>query len=229
MLDNETKLKLCKRFDGLYAKSHVLATRLGLRPIQTVTLIGLIFCIIGGSNSASSSNITKVDRMTKAGIILYLIAFAAICLMTVYLATRRLQIENGEKRLVLAVAFSLPFLFVRLIYSSIASLGHSSRFNIVNGSVTVLLVMAVLEEFVIVVTYLVTGLSLQVIAKRESLPTVADQASRHDDGGVPSRSARSGFHRRGGLIGLLIRTIKGERRQNYHRADPHELSEPQKH
>lgn len=158
---------------------------------------------------------------------MYLAAFAALCVMTLYLGSRTSRIEAGEKRLVLAVAFSLPFLGVRLIYSALASFVHNSHFNIISGSVTILLVMAILEEFVIVITFLATGLSLQVAVKHERLPVVADRTARQDAPSSSGRNAR-GYYQRGGLIGLLTRTIMGGRRQrqNHDRTETHELSKP---
>lgn len=184
-----------------------------------MTLAGFILCIIGGVNAASSDNIAKVQNSTKVGISLYLASFAAICLIALYVGTKSKQVEKGETRLVLAVIFSLPFLLVRLIYSSLATFAHNPRFNIMTGSVTIFLVMAVLEEFVIILTFLTAGLSLEVIPKDERPPSY--DALIHD-GRVPASG--SNHITRGGLVGLLIRTLRGHRGQTNYQAEDQELS-----
>ena len=175
-----------------------------------MTLAGFILCIIGGVNAASSDNITKVQNSTKVGISLYLVSFAAICIIALYVGTNSKQVEKGEKRLVLAVIFSLPFLLVRLIYSSLATFAHKPPFNIMTGSVTIFLVMAVLEELVVILTFLTTGISLEVIPKDERPPSY--DAVIHD-GRVPASG--SNHITKGGLIGLLILTLRGVRNRGW--------------
>jgi hypothetical protein len=83
------------------------------------------------------------------------------------LAMRIAWIKKGECRLVLAVAISVPFILVRLIYSAILSFAHNPRFNLISGSVTINLVMAVLEEFVVIIVCLGIGLTLRVQNERD--------------------------------------------------------------
>lgn len=52
----------------------------------------------------------------------------------------------------------MPFLFIRLLYSVISAFDNtSSVFNPITGSVIVLAVMAVIEEFIVVLLYLGAG------------------------------------------------------------------------
>ena len=64
----------------------------------------------------------------------------------------------GEKRILFAVTASLPFLAVRLLYSILTDFAVSSNFSIFNGNVTVQLCMAIIEEFIVVVIYLIVGM-----------------------------------------------------------------------
>ena len=75
--------------------------------------------------------------------------------------------HHGEGVLIAAVGCSLPFILVRLVYSALAAFAHNSSFNIVTGSVTVMLAMAVLEEIAVVAIYTITGLKLEVIPKNQ--------------------------------------------------------------
>ena len=75
--------------------------------------------------------------------------------------------HRGEGRLIAAVFCSLPFILVRLAYSAVSAFGHDSTFNIVNGSVTVMLLTVVLEEIAVVAIYTITGLKLEIIPKHQ--------------------------------------------------------------
>lgn len=118
--------------------------------------------IVGQTIDPSLETLAHPKVETKAGIIIFLATWVATCLVLLALRARYDDIEDGEHRLLLAVGISLPFLLVRLIYSIIYIFAHSLQFNIVTGNVTIMLVMAVLEEFAIVVICLGTGLTLQV-------------------------------------------------------------------
>jgi len=61
------------------------------------------------------------------------------------------------------VAISLPFLLVRTVYSALSAFTHSLNFNILIGSVSTYLSMAVLEEFAIFILFLSIGFTLRII------------------------------------------------------------------
>lgn len=68
--------------------------------------------------------------------------------------------------MIIAVAFALPFLLVRIIYSLIAVFGHDGDFEPGAGStaaVTISLFMEVLEECAVVLIYVGTGLKLAAV------------------------------------------------------------------
>ena len=63
----------------------------------------------------------------------------------------------GEKRILYAVLASLPLLAVRLLYSLLADFKNDSTFNTVDGNATVQLCMAIIEEFIVTLFFLVSG------------------------------------------------------------------------
>ena len=75
--------------------------------------------------------------------------------------------EAGEKRILSAVAASLPLLLIRLIYASVYTFGNSRRFSALSGSVTILLCMALLEEMAIVLIFEGVGLTLRKSGGRQ--------------------------------------------------------------
>jgi uncharacterized membrane protein len=66
-------------------------------------------------------------------------------------------IPNQERRVPVAIIFALPFILVRLIYSACSVFLHSHLFNIVTGNLALRVVMAVIEEFMVVAIYVVLG------------------------------------------------------------------------
>jgi uncharacterized membrane protein len=66
-------------------------------------------------------------------------------------------VPNQERRVPAAIIFALPFILVRLIYSACSVFLHSQLFNIVTGNLALRVVMAVIEEFMVVAIYIVLG------------------------------------------------------------------------
>jgi hypothetical protein len=129
--------------------------------IPTVT--GLILCVTGGTLTGIGGDPSNIHITTKVGIILFVFALAAITYITARTYHNLRHAEAEEKRLGLVVAISLPFLLVRTVYSILSAFSHSLNFNILIGSVSIYLSMAVLEEFVIFILFLIIGFTLRII------------------------------------------------------------------
>lgn len=131
--------------------------------------MGIILSIIGGTESGSDYSTTGryvPQTLTKAGLGLFIASFVAILTITVVLSSSISHAEAGEKRVLLAVALSLPLLLVRLVYGSVYIFGNSSDFSSLNGSVTILLCMGLFEEIGIVLIYEGVGLTLRKVSKQ---------------------------------------------------------------
>lgn len=126
------------------------------RLLQTLIIVGLILSIIGGTSSFSSDKTYTVKPISKVGIILYIIAYAAEVLIAIH-AFRLLPTSGGEKGLLFAVVAALPFILVRLIYSALGVIGGVHTFNSFSGSVAAFAIMAVLTEIVVIVFFLSAG------------------------------------------------------------------------
>ena len=134
---------------------------------------------------------------------LFIAAFGLLVLVTMSLAKSIQYAEKGEKRILIAVAASLPFLLVRLIFSALAVFKNEKRFSLYNGDVTVLLCMALLEEVVVVVLYEGVGLTL----KKEDKASTG-QAQRTGDYELTADSsdkgAETGEREKGGWLGRVM-------------------------
>lgn len=131
--------------------------------------MGIILSIIGGVNSGQDYGKTGryvPQTLSKVGLGLFIASFVAILAFTAILFFSISHAEAGEKRILLAVAVSLPLLLVRLIYSSVYTFKESSKFSSLTGSVTILLCMALLEEMAIVLIYEGVGLTLRTTRGR---------------------------------------------------------------
>lgn len=131
--------------------------------------MGIILSIIGGVDSGNDYSKTGryvPQTLTKVGLGLFIASFVAILATTILLSKSISHAEPGEKRVLLAIAVSLPLLLVRLIYASIYNYRDSPQFSSLDGSVTILLCMALLEEIAIVLVYEGVGLTLRKVRKQ---------------------------------------------------------------
>jgi hypothetical protein len=201
--------------------------------------VGVILAVVGGINSSSASIPTKVDPKTKIGVVLFVVAWLGLCLLLAIIATRISSVEHGEKRVVLAVAASVPFIFVRLLYSLLGSFAKNRKFSSISGSVVLNVVMALIEEFVVVAVLLGTGLTLRVLPK-PAIAAPAQNVSNHgynsivyEENGAASVAGAAGYQhgvradhgypdtlpkrelRRGGRRGGPITQLIGLARDHY--------------
>ena len=184
---------LSRVLESINKSHHTVINIQILKVIQSIPTIGLVLGIIGGvdaSNHIATGGGYHPGPLNKAGTALFIVAYVVIVLATIMISFHASHAEPGEKRLVLAVAISLPFILVRLIYAIMATFTKINSFNQITGSVTILLCMSLIMEFIVVLAYEVTGLGLPTIPKPQQ-PQVAR----------PARSTRRNNHRTRGRAG----------------------------
>jgi hypothetical protein len=137
------------------------------RVVQVMITVGLILSIVGGTSSTESNGKFTVQTTSKVGIILYLVAFAGISWILVRSSGYRKVVPPQESRSPLAVGLAWPLILVRLIYSVAAVFLHDHIFSVVGGSVGVRVGMAVVEEFLVVIDYIILGWTLQALRPEE--------------------------------------------------------------
>lgn len=129
---------------------------------RILTVVAMALSIAGLTANMSAEGLQHPDIKVKIGMIIYAVCYVLMVAMLARLAARRDSVERGEKRTLLAVALSSPFILVRLLYAFFIWFLHDSKFSMLNGNVTVQLVMSVIEEFVVVIICLVVGMTLRV-------------------------------------------------------------------
>jgi hypothetical protein len=105
--------------------------------------------------------------LNKAGTSLMIVAWVLLVIATALTSSSVSHAEHGERRIFMAVALALPFLLVRLVYSIFSTFTTNKSFNLLDGSPTVLLCVALIEEFIIVLLFEGTGLTLRKVVKEE--------------------------------------------------------------
>ncbi|KAK6952891.1 hypothetical protein Daesc_005188 [Daldinia eschscholtzii] len=158
------QLALLGRAAGSIRKSTAtLVNEKRIRLINLLVLVSMILGSIGGSESGHSLAETgkyKVSSLSQAGTGLMIAAFVLLVFSTAFLATQMPYMEAQEKRLVLAVGVSLPFLLVRLAYSAESLYGNNPAFNQVTGDINIQLGMSVIMEMAVVAVVEGVGMTL---------------------------------------------------------------------
>lgn len=152
--------RVCK---SINKNCHTIFQRIHIRLLRIPIIIAIVLVIIG--SDASASDLTKhgtypIKPMSKIGIILLVAVFAVIVLITTEFMIRRSYAEPAEQRLIHAVAASLPFLVIRLVYVLLVFFSHIRTFSILNGSLVAFGCMSLMQEMLVVIIYIGVGVIL---------------------------------------------------------------------
>lgn len=157
-----------------------------LRLCQLVVIAGLILGAIGGSQAGSDYGNTgeyHVTTLSKAGIVLMLVGYVLLVLATLTVLVQISFVEQREKRLLIAVALSLPFILVRLLYAALDTFSNDADFNPLNGKIDIQLGMAIIMEMIVIAIVEAVGLTLQKLPPGPPQGQHVDAASTAVDGG----------------------------------------------
>lgn len=184
--------------DSINETSSTMFKSIHFRLLQLLITLGLILSIVGGTSSISSTGVYTVQTTSEAGAVLYLVAYLALCLVTAFTVLSVSSVRYGDNRIVWAVVIAMPLILIRLIYTLLTVFHHDHLFNIVSGSVTVLVLMDVLEEILVVAIYLFIGWKTEAAPKTargpiESRPWKGQLAGAAGPGG-PQRHRQGPIH-----------------------------------
>lgn len=168
-----------------------------LRVNELLPIVAVILSIVGATAGIPHSAFRGQTALEMPGTLtassaLYIVAYAVLVLVTSCLCLHMRHVEAGEKRLLVAVALSLPFLLVRLLYTCLSILGQVSEFGFANRDTTIFLCMALVMEAAVVVIYQGTGLMLRQLSPD-------DKAQIHES----SQRKSNGGHTLSGLVKKL--------------------------
>lgn len=123
----------------------------------------LILCI-------SPTGVCQPQITTKAGEVLYVVAFIELALIAAVIMHKLGNASGAEKRLAWGILLALHVYLIRLCYYMISVFAHNSQFNLITGSVIIHVFMAVLDELIVVIIYLVVGLRSNVLTPTDNGP-----------------------------------------------------------
>jgi predicted small integral membrane protein len=152
--------RVCKSIN----KNHYTVIQtMHIRLLRIPIIIALVLVIIGSNTSAGDlihDGTYPIQQITKIGIIILVAIFAVIFAITALFMYRRSDAEPEERRLIKAIATSLPFLLIRLVYVVLIYFSHIRTFSILYGSIVALGCMAIMQEMLVVIIYIGVGLTL---------------------------------------------------------------------
>ncbi len=158
-----------------------MSTR-NFRLLQLLSIVAIVLAIVGGtkiSGAKSQSDLNTAATLRHVGAILFAVIYALIAAITAVCWLSREQVLKHRRKLLLAVAASLPFLLVRIVYTLLSSFaplpfgfdasGHMvgvvsdsplKHFSGTSGSWALYLVMSVVAEYAVVLIYTFAGLRI---------------------------------------------------------------------
>lgn len=152
-----------------------------IRVVQILVSISLLISIAGGVLTETNWGKTGVFNpsvVSKVGTAVFVVCFAMTIIITGMICKSMHAAEAKEKRLLLVVAISRPFMLVRVIYAAISNFRYTTTFSSLFGDVTILLVMVLIMELIVVVMYEAVGLTLERKPK-QSRSSRAEMGSRN--------------------------------------------------
>jgi hypothetical protein len=161
---------------------NALVTPRNIKMVQLLVGVGLILMIVGGaqlantighlqgssSSQPSAGTSYTLPTLSLVGLGLTIGGFALLVLVTVATGFQIRNADHGEKRLALAVALSIPFITVRIIYAGLGIYGSNPDFKTFGGSphyADYFLGMAVVMEMAVVIIFAAVGVTLHKLPK----------------------------------------------------------------
>jgi hypothetical protein len=160
-------LSLLRRVHRGINKTHRTGiTPLHLRLVPISVAVALVLVIIGVSISANDLaevGVYTIQITTEVGVALFVVVYATTVLIAGIFIRYRSHVEVGERRVLIAVIASIPFVLVRLIYTILATFTSTKKFSVIDGSVVIMACATDMEEIVVVMIYEAVGLTLRRI------------------------------------------------------------------
>lgn len=122
----------------------------------------------GASNSTadlSNIGVFTPQVLTKLGIVLCVVGFVVMVILTLAILRRQSHTGPSEQKLLYTVVLSLPFLFIRMIYTTLTTFMNEGLFQSADGDVLVIGLMVLLPEMAVSVMYMVQGFTLPRMEK----------------------------------------------------------------
>lgn len=146
-------------------------------------IAGIILVIIGTDISAGNWITTgayTINHLTKIGTVIIVAAFAIIVLVVLVFIPRRAEAERSDALLFDMILLSLPLILIRLVYSLLIAFVDDAAFNPLVGNAAAQGLLAVAEEVIVVILYIVAGFRIPKLPKNVVVKTESDWSRRRN-------------------------------------------------
>ncbi|KAK5788352.1 hypothetical protein VI817_009310 [Penicillium citrinum] len=141
---------------------HSVIPRSGFTCFRVIICLAAVLTVTGITGEMSAETFRSPNIQVKTAMILYFASWVMICIGLVKLVLNRGRIAEGEYRNLFAVAISVPFVLIRIVYALLIWFEANNKFNGLDWKGGVRLVMSVFEEIIVVFVCLIFGLGLRV-------------------------------------------------------------------
>lgn len=141
---------------------HTVIPRKGFTSVRVMNVIAMILTFTGVTWDMSPETFRSPNPQVKIAMLLYLTSWFILCLGLIRLVFHRGRIADGEYRNLFAVAISVPFLLIRIVYGLLIWFKANNKFNGLDGKGVPRLFMVVLQEIVVVFVCLFFGVGVDV-------------------------------------------------------------------
>jgi len=189
----------------------------------------MILSVAGGTSSIAPDGTYTPQTESKVGIALYIVALVALLLIALITVTKLSNGPKDDRRIAWVTIFALPFIGVRLLYAILSVFSNNKHFRPATGSVIIHVFMAILEEFIVILMYVIVGWVTSAtapeargpIASRPWKGPVGGQPATNGGGGGGGGQRRSRGHsgRRQGPIHALVEAGIARTQQRGQEAD----------
>ena len=132
------------------------------RIIQLVIGVSLILGILGvtAPNTQAANGTFTPPTISKVGIILNILTFIVLATIFVLSLPHSPAVPHSERHLRIYIPIALAAIFIRLLYATLCIFMHNKTFSLFNGNIAANVLMAILEEFFVVIITIVLGFKL---------------------------------------------------------------------
>jgi len=173
------------------------------RILQLIIGISLILGILGVTSpqSQAADGTFIPPTISKVGIVLSIVVLIAITTIFILSLPHGTAVPSPERPLRVHIPIALVAIAIRLLYSALCIFVHDSTFSLFNGSIAADVLMAIVEEFFVVIITLVLGLKLgRVNVEVEGEIVSLNQKSRDNGGQLPG--SKDGIYAQPSTSGL---------------------------
>jgi hypothetical protein len=173
------------------------------RILQLIIGISLILGILGVTSpqSQTAGGTFIPPTISKVGIVLSIVVLIAITTIFILSLPHGAAVPGPERPLRVHIPIALVAIAIRLLYSALCIFVHDRTFSLFNGSIAADVLMAIVEEFFVVIITLVLGLKLsRVNVEVEGEIVNLNQKSRDNGGQLPG--AKDGIYAQPSTSGL---------------------------